>query len=274
MDNTDDGPSLDDIGDQPILGGAPAETTSTATETTTEPVQPAAPSTSTTETNAEDGTTPSTTDKPTEQSPASENKGAESTEPLKEGETPKDSNQQYQAWIERQRTRNDVTQKINQEYAPPSEQQLVEQGLSEQEARIEAKLQEVNFAQERSRVAELNAGMRDEAVQVQQQFDIFNPSSPNYDKEFTEQVGDNYKRDARVQQDGDMILNADVPLYDYYQQWYNSYNRGLSRGTQQAQANSEQMLARTENPGGSSSKTTGELSQEEFLAQYGDMPLF
>lgn len=269
MDDSNDIPSLDDIGDMQILGGTPAETTSTADETTTAPVQPAAPGRSTTETATEgEPTTP--TDKPSEGTPASEPNQGEPTK-LTEGQTPP----AQQAWIERQRTKSQVTQQINQEYAPPTEQQLLEQGMSEQEAKVQAAIEQLSFERERSRVSELNAGMRDEAVQIQQQFDVFNPNSPNYDAEFAEQVGESYKQYARLQTDeNNIILNADVPLYDYYQQQANLYNRGLSRGQQKAQANSEQMLARTENPGGSSSKSSGDLSQEEFLAQYGDAPLF
>lgn len=261
----DDANDIPDIGDIPLTG-TPETQTETVTETPTEPVQPAGTNSDTTETNSEGESTPPTGDQGNE-APAS------ATEPSKLAESA--TTPAHQAWIERQRTKNETTRLVNENYQAPTEQQLVDQGMSEQEARLEAKIQEVNFATERSRVAELNASLRDEAVQVQQQFDVFNPSSPNYDEEFATQVGESYKQYARVNTDENgIVMNADVPLYDYYQQQYNLYNRGLSRGQQNAQANSEHMLARTENPGGSSSKTSNDMSPEDFLATYGDQPLF
>lgn len=275
MDNSyDDIPP--EIADMPLSGGT-TDTTPTVSETPATPVQPAEPDTTETDTPADDGTTPPTTDKPTEPAPASANDDGKSTE-LQEGKTPESSqNLAYQAWIDRQRTKNETAAKINDNYSAPTVEQLQDQGYSEQDARIEAKLQEISFAQERARVSELNASMRDEATQVQQQFGIFNPNSPDYDKDFAEQVGESYKQYAQLQTDDNgIILSANVPLYDYYQQQANLYNRALSRGQQNAQANTQQMVARTENPGGSASnsKRTEDMSQEEFLAQYGDQPLF
>jgi hypothetical protein len=57
-------------------------------------------------------------------------------------------------------------------------------------------------------------------------------------------------------------MNAEVPLYDFYQRMADIYNRGTSKGNQQGQTEAMQMLSRTENPGGSSSTTQGDSLQE------------
>jgi hypothetical protein len=268
---SDDIPEIDDI---PLMR-APDEPAETATETTTAPVQPVEPSQGQTST-TDEGDTTSPTGNPSDDTQASEPKPGEPTK-LQEGKTPEEGRAPaHEAWIERQRAKSDATRVINENYSAPTEEQLVEQGMSEQEAKVQAAIEQLSFERERTRVAELNAGLRDEAVQVQQTMGMFNPNSPDYDKEFSEQVGEAYKQYARVQIDENgIIMNADVSLLDYYKQQYDLYNRGLSRGQQKAQANSEQMLARTENPGGSSStKSSGASTLEEIAEKYGDAPLF
>jgi len=176
------------------------------------------------------------------------------------------------AWQQRQRDRQQIAEQIDQDYAPKTADQLVAEGTDPATAQIEALRQEMTFNNERNRVSELNAGMRVEAVEVMKDFPVFDPSSPQFDPDFTKDVEESYKDAARLQtnEDGSLILNADKPLYDHYQRMARIYNRGTSKGTVQGQEQMADMIARTENPGGSSSvngPAPGSLEEmEERLA--------
>lgn len=181
-----------------------------------------------------------------------------------------------QAWRERQRTRQQIAQQIDTEYGPQSAEDLIAEGVDPAQAAIEALRQEFTFNNERTRVAELNAGMRAEAVEIMHDFPVFDPQSPQFDEEFTREVEASYKQASRLQtnENGSLILNADVPLYDHYQRMWNIYNRGTSRGAQTGQEQMLTQMAATENPGGSSSvngPTPGSL--EDLEQRLADVPI-
>jgi hypothetical protein len=209
-----------------------------------------------------------TEDKPAEDAKPETSEGEQS--PEKPQETAPDETEQKRAneaaaarrVQERARTRNQVAQQLDQTYGPKTEDQLVEEGLSRQDAQIQALREEMQYQQQRTHIAEMNAGLQTEAVNVYNDFPVFNPESKDYDADFAQMVERQYATSARLQTDENgIVLNAEVPLYDFYQSMATIYNRGQSKGNQTAQADALEMLARTENVGGSSS-TSGNSSDE------------
>lgn len=195
------------------------------------------------------------------------------TETDDEAAAQKARNEQYarQRIQERQRTRQNVEQQIEQAYGAKTEQELVEEGMTEQQAQIEALRQEMQFERQKSHIAELNAGLQAEAVNVTNDFPVFNPNSKDYDPEFAQIVESQYKAASRLQTDDNgIVINADVPLYDFYSQMNTIYNRGATKGQAQGQQEYQQMMSRTENPGGSSSTSKGD-SLAEMEERFGDV---
>lgn len=181
--------------------------------------------------------------------------------------------QARQAWLERQRTRNEVANQVDQFYGPKTQEQLVEEGMNPNDARVEAMEQQINFERERGRVAELNATMRAEAAEIFHDFPVFDEKSPDFDPQFAKEVEEQYRIASRVQTDENgIVLNAEVPLYSFYQRAYNIYNRGTSRGIQQKQDATAAMQSRVEDPGGSSSTNQAAPgSLEEMEQRLGDV---
>lgn len=172
---------------------------------------------------------------------------------------------------ERQRTKQQIAQQLDQTYGPKSEDDLIEEGLDPAQAQIEALRQEMQYERQKTHIAELNAGLQSEAVNVTNDFPVFNPNSKDFDPEFAGIVEQQYKQAARLQlDDNGIVVNADVPLYDFYQQMATIYNRGTERGAQQGQQEYQQMMARTENPGGSSSTSKGD-SLADLEERLGDV---
>jgi hypothetical protein len=174
--------------------------------------------------------------------------------------------QEYQ---NRQRRRTQVANQLDQDYGPKTEEELLDQGLDPADAKVEALRQEMAYKEQRTHIAELNAGMQAEAVNAINDFGVFNPKSSDYDEEYTRQVEEAYRVAARLQVDekSGIILNAEVPLYDFYQQMSNIYSRGASKGAQQGQAEMQAMLSRTENPGGSSSTNGNQGTDLEAMEE-------
>jgi len=202
--------------------------------------------------------------------------------PPKEAEQPQPTEQQLaeqakerarMEYQQRQRTKQAVAQQLDQAYGPKSEEDLVQEGYDQRDAQVEALRQEMQYERQKTYIAELNAGMQAEAVQVTSDFPVFNPNSPDFDPEFTGMVEQQYKLASRLQTDeAGIVVNAEVPLYDFYKQMHNIYSRGTSRGQQQGQQEYQQMLSRTENPGGSSSTSKGD-SLEELEERLGDVAI-
>lgn len=184
---------------------------------------------------------------------------------------------------ERQRTKSNVAQQLDSSFGPKTEEELVEEGMQPADAKLEAFKQEMAYKEQRAQVAELNAGMQSDAVNVMHDFPIFDPNSKSFDKDFTEMVNQQYKVAARVQttevmdprtnQASQIVTNAEVPLYDFYQQMANIYGRGTSKGAEQGQAEMQQMLSRTENPGGSSSTSGNGNTLADLEERLGDVAI-
>jgi hypothetical protein len=172
------------------------------------------------------------------------------------------------AWQERQRQRQQVAQQLDETYGPKSQDELIQEGLPPEEARFEALRQEMAYKEQRTQIAELNASMVTEATEVMSDMPVFratNPDgtpNPDYDPQFAQAVEQQYRLASRLETDDKgIILNAEVPLYDFYKQMYDIYQSGTSRGVQKGQELAQSMISRTENPGGSSS-TSGNQSDD------------
>jgi hypothetical protein len=182
-----------------------------------------------------------------------------------------DRTRAQQEFQNRQRTRQQVAQQLDQGYGPRSEEDLIEQGMEPQQASVEALRQEMAYKEQRAFVAELNANMQSDAVNASNDFPVFNPNSKDFDPDFTAEVDVLYRQAARLQtvqtgvdQSGkpiEVITNAEVPLYDFYQRMAKVYSQGTTKGAQVGQQEMQQMISRTENPGGSSS-TSGNSSDD------------
>ncbi len=210
-----------------------------------------------------------TQDKP-EEVEAKDTEATPNEETQEEVEQPKDQPKEdpkviaQRAYQDRQRTRQQVAQQVDQVYGPKTIDDLVDEGHSESDAKIEALRQEIAFRDQRANIAELNSGLQSDAVNVMEDFDVYNEKSPNYDPEFTQQVQQAYTTASRLESDENgIVLNAEVGLYDFYKQMADIYGRGATKGANEGQAAAMQMLSRSETPGGAPGKTGDSLAELE-----------
>ena len=264
----------DDIQDLPLAlspdverpAESPTESQATDSKETTE-----TPAKETTEANETKATNESEESQETEETETDTSKGKP------------DPSIAAQAFQDRQRTRQAVERQIDNVYAPKSQDDLyqenINRGLDEQQAQYEAQIQaireEMQYDKQRTFIAELNAGMQAEAVNVEHDFGIYNPKSSEYDAEFTAKVEARYQRVARLQTDDNgLILNAEEPLYDFYKEMADMYSHSANKGSQQGQKEALETLSRTEAVGSSSSTSRGTETLEEMGERLADMPIF
>lgn len=199
-----------------------------------------------------------------EQSHADETKPGDSkpAEAPAEGERPKDDGQPDEpaaddpkeqarrGFAERQRLKAQAQTALRQQLRPQTEEELMQQGYDEKDAEIEALRQRVEFGEFVNNVSDLTANLNMDAAQIEQEFDIFNENSPNFDKDFADKVSREYIRDAQVQFDssGQYVLSARIPMYDYYKSRYDDRMAGQKAGQVSGQRAAERMLASAETP--------------------------
>ena len=178
------------------------------------------------------------------------------------------------AWQERQRNRRQIENQLDETYGPKSAEDLQQEGLDPAQAQIEALRQEMAYREQRTQIAELNAGLIAEASEVMSDMPIFrelNPDgspNPDYDPQFAQFVENQYKMAARLETDDrGNIINAEVPIYDFYKSMYDTRQAAIARGQQIGQQTAQQMLSRTENPGGSSSTNGNQADDLEAMEE-------
>lgn len=141
-------------------------------------------------------------------------------------------------------------------YQPKTAQQLQEEGMDENAAQIEALRQENAVKDYTQHVVELTNDLNMESLQVMQDFPVFNPNSPQYDKEFADEVGQKYLRMAGIETDPrtGSIVKANVLPYEYYETMANVHSRGLTKGQISGKKAAEKQLASTETIGNQTTK--------------------
>lgn len=181
-----------------------------------------------------------------------------------------------QAYLERQQTRRAAEQAIDQNYRPKTEDDLLEEGLDPVDAKIQAIREDMEYREQRAFIAEQTANVRSDVIGVLNDFPVFNPDSKDYDPDFTKEVEEAYQTAARLQTTDDgLILNAEVPLYEFHKRMAGIYSRGQSRGQQQEASEVIQTMARTEAAvGSSSSSSKSSETLDEMGERLANVPLF
>jgi len=204
-----------------------------------------------------------------------ESKELEKTEEVSESKDPTDPKViAQQAFRQRQKTREAVAKTIDDNYQAKTQEDLIAEGVSEADAKVEALRQEIEFERTRSKIAETNANLQADAQNVLRDFAIFNPDSPEFDKDFAEKVQARYQRVARLETDANgIVLNAEEGLYDFYADMAEVYNGGAKKGKVQGQKDALTMLSRTDTASKSetpqSDKKAEDMTIEEMEAKYG-----
>ncbi len=146
-------------------------------------------------------------------------------------------------------------EKINSEvYQPATEQELVEQGLSATDAKVEALNQRLEMRDYNERVAEAQLTIESQSQRVLNDFPMFNPESPDYQAEIAQEAAGLLQDALEVDPNTGQVIGSKVEPYKLYKSLAAAYGAAATVGQLKGQQATEQMLARADDTGGSAPK--------------------
>jgi hypothetical protein len=186
-------------------------------------------------------------EKPEEETPEDDKSEEAPEEPKKGAEARKEQLQTEirELVAKRNELRDEVSKVNSQVYAPQTAEELVAEGMEPAMARVEALEQKAAMAEFNAHVADLNANLNVEALQVMSDFPVFNPDAPEYDKSLAERAKRVYERAAAIETDDKtgLIVNAQVLPYEIYKEFAEAAQAGKQAGAVKGQIAAEKNLA-------------------------------
>lgn len=168
----------------------------------------------------------------------------------------------------RNEIRKEIEQEIAKAYRTETIEELEEQGLSPEDAEKEILRQENEMLKFNTHVADLNNTLNIEALQVMQDFPVFDPDSSSYDKDLSERVRGLYERAAQTQIDEKtgLVISSNLPPYEFYKAFAETHQvsgeKSRVQGQIDGQKAADKELAAAEVPSSTAPKTQ---KQDPFL---------
>lgn len=140
-------------------------------------------------------------------------------------------------------------------YQPATVDELVAQGMSATDARVEALDQRLQVQDYNNRVADAQLTIESESQRVLNDFPMFNPDSKTYRKDIAEEaaalMGDAILRDDNT----GAIIGSTISPYRLYKTLAASHNVSAQAGQLKGQQDTEKMLARADDTANAAPKT-------------------
>jgi hypothetical protein len=148
-------------------------------------------------------------------------------------------------------------EKVNSEaYQPATVDELVAQGMSATDARVEALDQRLQVQDYNNKVADAQLTIESESQRVLNDFPMFNPESSSYRKDIAEEAA-SLMSDAIIRDENTgAIIGSNISPYRLYKTLAASHNVSAQEGQLKGQQDTEKMLARADDTSSSAPKTT------------------
>lgn len=149
-------------------------------------------------------------------------------------------------------------------YAPATEEELVESGMSPEEAKTEVLRQQIEVGDYNNKVVEMNAALGQESLQVCHEFPMFDQNSDQYNKEIAEPIAELYSQVSGMSTDPNTGVINDIKVYPYqfYQTIHAILQTAQKSGEAKGQKAAEAMLAAAEP---STSSAPKQQEEDPFL---------
>lgn len=135
-------------------------------------------------------------------------------------------------------------------YRTDTKEELIEQGMSEAEARVEALEQRLEMEKHVSNVTQLNTALEAESQQVLREFPMFDPQSDQYKPKIAERVQKLYAKAAGLKQDDKtgFYTEANVLPYEFYKEFAETYDISRTDGQVAGQKAAQKNYASADMP--------------------------
>lgn len=144
---------------------------------------------------------------------------------------------------QRNALKEEVTKANAEVYQPATEQQLVDEGLSATDAKVEALRQQIEMRDYNERVAEAQLTIESEANRVIQDFPTFNPDSPDYDSELATEAAELLQQNLITDPNTGQIIGSNVSPYQLYKTLARATGISATKAQLKGQQATESMYA-------------------------------
>jgi len=128
-------------------------------------------------------------------------------------------------------------------YQPATEDELVEQGLTATDAKVEALRQQIEVKDYNDRVADAQLTLSSESERVLRDFPLFNSESEQYDKELAEEAAGLLEANLILDPNTQQVIGSNVSPYQLYKTLARASGISGAKGQMKGQQDTEQMLA-------------------------------
>lgn len=150
--------------------------------------------------------------------------------------------------VSKRNTLKAEVEKANEEvYQPATEDELVDEGMSATDAKVEALRQEIEVSKYNERVADAQLTIGHESNRVLQDFPIFNPDSDEYEKELAEEAASLLDANLIRDPNTDQVIGSNVSPYQLYKTLARASGISTAKGQLKGQKDTETMLANADN---------------------------
>lgn len=144
---------------------------------------------------------------------------------------------------QRNALKNEVERINNQVYQVATEQELMQDGMSSVEAKVEAMRQQQEIERYTNQVAEAQLTLESESSRVLNDFPIFNPQAEDYDQDLAMEAASLLQSNLIIDQNTGQVIGSNVSPYKLYQTLAKAHESAAVKNRLKGQQATEQMLA-------------------------------
>lgn len=155
-------------------------------------------------------------------------------------------NQEIRGLVEQRKAIKEEVERLNQIYQAYSPEELQQQGLNPEEARLTALEQQVELDRYNNQVVEAQMTLNEQAERVVKEFPIFDENSPEFDQELFQEAQEALAASLITDPNTGQIIGSHLSPYQIYKPIADAYEKAKTRGQISGQKATEQMLARAD----------------------------
>lgn len=164
--------------------------------------------------------------------------------PSKADERKAQLNTEIRDLVATRNTLRDEVAKVNSEvYQAPTEQELIEEGMSPSDAKVEALERRLELRDYNDSVAEAQLTLESESERVLKDFPIFNPESEDFDKDLAAEVAEIMQSNLVLDPNTGQVRGSNVSTYKLYKTFATAAQSSATQGRIKGQQDTEKMLA-------------------------------
>lgn len=144
---------------------------------------------------------------------------------------------------QRNALKDEVSKANSEVYQPATEQDLVDEGLSATDAKVEALRQSIEMRDYNEKVADAQLTIESESNRVLTDFPAFNPDSKEFDEELSNEAGQLLQANLIQDPNTGQIIGSNVSPYQLYKTLARASGISGTKGQLKGQQATEKMLA-------------------------------